>query len=64
MGGLLPDGTLHEGSRGITLGRGRLGVAGTIDLALDEGDGVEVVSPHGRSCIWTRKQAGIACAGA
>ena len=54
-----PDGTLHEGSRGITLGRGRLGVAGTIDLALDEGDGVEVVSPHGSSWIWTRKQAGI-----
>ena len=25
----------------------------------DEGPGVEVVSPHGRSYIWTRKQAGM-----
>jgi hypothetical protein len=30
-----------------------------IDLGLEEGDGVETVSPHGRSYIWTRKQAGI-----
>jgi hypothetical protein len=30
-----------------------------IDLALEEGDGVEVVSPHGRSYIWTRKQGGV-----
>jgi hypothetical protein len=30
-----------------------------IDLALEEGDGVETVSPHGRSYIWTRKQGGI-----
>ena len=34
-------------------------MAGAIELALDEGAGVEVVSPHGRSYIWTRKQAGI-----
>jgi hypothetical protein len=30
-----------------------------VDLALEETDGVEVVSPHGRSYIWTRKQGGI-----
>jgi hypothetical protein len=30
-----------------------------IDLALEEGDGVETVSPHGRSYIWTRKQGGV-----
>ena len=49
----LPDGSLFEGSR----------VRGEIDLAFDEGHGVEVVSPHGRSYIWTRKQAGIAVRG-
>lgn len=44
----LPDGQLFEGERGAP-----------IELSLDEGPGVEVVSPHGRSYIWTRKQAGI-----
>ena len=29
-----------------------------IDLALEEDGGVETVSPHGRSYIWTRKQGG------
>ena len=45
-----PDGSLHEG-------RAR------VDLELDERDGVEVVSPHGRSYIWTRKQAGVPARG-
>jgi hypothetical protein len=44
----LPDGQLFEGGRDAP-----------IELNLDEGPGVEVVSPHGRSYIWTRKQAGI-----
>ena len=44
----LPDGRLFEGARDAP-----------IELSLDEGPGVEVVSPHGRSYIWTRKQAGI-----
>src|SRR5215207_6452517 len=44
----LPDGRLFEGARDMP-----------IELRLDEGPGVEVVSPHGRSYIWTRKQAGI-----
>jgi hypothetical protein len=44
----LPDGQLFEGARDAP-----------IELSLDEGPGVEVVSPHGRSYIWTRKQAGI-----
>jgi hypothetical protein len=44
----LPDGQLFEGVRDAP-----------IELRLDEGPGVEVVSPHGRSYIWTRKQAGI-----
>ena len=30
-----------------------------IDLALDEGDGVETVAPHGGAYIWTRKQGGV-----
>jgi hypothetical protein len=53
----LPDGTLIEGSRGVRVGRGRVEAGGVISLALDEGDGVEVISPHGRSWVWTRKQA-------
>jgi hypothetical protein len=46
----LPDGRLFEGGRASS---------DVIDLSVDEGPGVEVVSPHGRSYIWTRKQAGI-----
>jgi hypothetical protein len=30
-----------------------------IDLALEEAGGVETVSPHGRSYIWTRKQGDV-----
>jgi hypothetical protein len=44
----LPDGQLFEG-----------GHDAPIELSVDEGPGVEVVSPHGRSYIWTRKQAGV-----
>jgi hypothetical protein len=44
----LPDGRLFEGARDAP-----------IELSFDEGPGVEVVSAHGRSYIWTRKQAGI-----
>src|SRR4051794_11103173 len=47
----LPDGRLFEGER----------LDGS--LAFAEGPGVEVLSPHGRSYIWTRKQAGIQVSG-
>jgi hypothetical protein len=47
----LPDGSLFEGAR----------LDG--ELSFDEGPGVEVVSAHGRSYIWTRKQAGVAVKG-
>jgi hypothetical protein len=47
----LPDGRLFEGER----------LDG--ELSFEEGPGVEVVSPHGRSYIWTRKQAGIQVTG-
>jgi hypothetical protein len=53
----LPDGRLIEGSRGVRLGRGRVEAGGAISLDLDEGGGVEVVSAHGPSWVWTRKQA-------
>jgi hypothetical protein len=49
----LPDGQLFEGGD----------PSGTIDLGVDEGPGVEVLSPHGRSYIWTRKQAGVPVSG-
>jgi len=55
----LPDGTLLEGSRGIELSAERAFVRGVLDLKLDVPAGVEVVSPHGRSYIWTRKHAPV-----
>jgi Protein of unknown function (DUF2804) len=62
----LPDGSLHEGSAGVRLAPGAVSVgagATRIELELEEQDGVEVVSPHGRSYIWTRKQAGVRARG-
>ena len=55
----LPDGTLVEGRRGVQLSAGRAQVRGVLDLRLDEPEGVEVVSPHGRSYIWTSKHAPV-----
>ncbi len=62
----LPDGTLWERTstrrKGIDMEPGRIAVRGgpvSIQLELGEGEAVEVVSPHGRSQIWTRKQAGV-----
>src|SRR5215210_381194 len=55
----LPDGTLVEGSRGVELSAGRARVRGVLDLTLDAPPGVEVVSPHGRSYIWTSKHAPV-----
>jgi hypothetical protein len=67
----LPDGTLRErttsGRGGVTVGPGRARVAARdvrIELELAEGPGVEVVSPHGSSYIWTRKQAAVPARGA
>jgi Protein of unknown function (DUF2804) len=60
----LPDATLREGRRGIELAPGRARVRGVLDLALEEGDGIEVTSttPGGNS-IWTRKQGGVRARG-
>jgi hypothetical protein len=49
---------LREGARGVRVGPGRASAPG-LDLSFEEGDGVEVVSPHGRQYIWTRKQGGV-----
>src|ERR687895_381150 len=53
----LPDGSLFEGRRGVSVDGGRVRAGGVIDLELDEGEGVEVVSAHGAGYVWTRKQA-------
>jgi len=52
---------------GVRLERGRARVDGgglELDLALDEGPGIEVVCPAGRAFTWTRKQAGVRARGA
>src|SRR5215207_6745912 len=59
----LPDGRLVEGRRGVRLADGRVEAGDPIQLQLEEGDGVEVVSPHGRSYVWTRKQAPLRARG-
>jgi hypothetical protein len=55
----LPDGTLLEGRRGVRLGAGRVQAGGLIDLEVEQNEGVQVVSAHGRGWVWTRKQAGL-----
>lgn len=50
----------------VRMAPGRVRVADrgvSIDLALDEGPGVETVCPHGGSFVWTRKQAGVPARG-
>lgn len=39
------------------------GTAVAIDLAIEEADGVETVSPHGGAYVWTRKQGGVPARG-
>jgi hypothetical protein len=66
-----PDGTLRERT---TIGRGGIDLSASavrvetddvrIELHLEEGDGVEIVSPAGASYIWTRKQALVPVRGA
>jgi hypothetical protein len=60
----LPDGTLHEGRRGVRMLRGWLGVRNVMGIALDEGPGVEVTSETpDLHYIWTRKQGGVPARG-
>ena len=61
----LPDGTLVGGGRGVRLAPGRVVAGGgAISLELDESDGVELISPHGRDRAWTRKQTPVHVRGA
>jgi hypothetical protein len=61
----LPDGRIWERTTqargGVELAPGRVRVRAEVEFELefDEGERVEVVSPHGRSWIWTAKQAAI-----
>src|SRR4051794_2808195 len=55
----LPDGSLAEGGRGVSVGARHVRVRGVLDLELTRPQGVEVVSPHGRSYVWTRKSAPV-----
>jgi hypothetical protein len=55
----LPDGSLFEGRRSVRVDSRRASVRGVLDLELSRPDGVDVVSPHGRSYIWTLKLAPV-----
>jgi hypothetical protein len=55
----LPDGSLFEGRRGVQIESGHARVPGVLDLRLFRPPAVEVVSPHGRSYVWTRKFAPV-----
>jgi hypothetical protein len=54
----------HKGPVDLSPGRVRVHAKDVaIDLALEEDAGVETISPHGRSYVWTRKQGGIRARG-
>ena len=65
-----PDGTLREGAGagrvGLRLEPGRLTLRRPeirVELALEDGPGVEVVSPTRAAYAWTRKQGGVRARG-
>jgi hypothetical protein len=66
-----PDGRLREktallGSGGVRLSGGELSIDGDgvrARLSVDEGEGVETLSRHGDSYIWTAKQGGARVSG-
>ncbi len=56
----------RRSARGIVVERGRVAVRdGSVNIALelDEGGGIETISPHGAQAIWTRKQGGVPVSG-
>jgi len=58
--------TLLGRFRGVALDPGSVHVRdrrAVIDLALEEGEGIETVSAHGAQHIWTRKQGGVRAVG-
>lgn len=66
-GGMLIEKTRLIPRRGaLDLAPGRLRIhddAVLLDVMLDEADGIEATCPHGRSYVWTRKQAGVRAQG-
>jgi hypothetical protein len=50
-------GRLAQGRRGVEVEPRRVAVRGRLELELDEGAPIEVVSPHGSQYAWTRKRA-------
>jgi hypothetical protein len=55
-----------RGSGGVRVNPRRLTVEGRrvqLDVALDDGRAIEVVSPHGRQYAWTRKRGGVRARG-
>jgi hypothetical protein len=59
----LPDGSLFVGRRGVEVTTRRARVKGVLELELSRPYGVQVVSPHGRSYIWTLKLAPVRVCG-
>jgi hypothetical protein len=55
----LPDGSLFEGRRGVRVEPRAARVRDVLDLELSRPEGVQVVSPHGRSYVWTMKRAPV-----
>lgn len=61
------DGRLRERTRmltprGVVLPPGRMRIRDgdtLLDLALEEGEGIQARCPHGAGEVWTRKQAGV-----
>jgi Domain of unknown function (DUF2804), C-terminal len=49
---------MHRRGGAVRMAPGHVRCAG-LELRFEEGEGVEVVSPHGEQHIWTRKQAGF-----
>jgi hypothetical protein len=55
-----------RGRGGVTVSPARVAVAGRavrLELALGDGDPVDVVSPHGAQYAWTRKRGGVTARG-
>jgi hypothetical protein len=55
-----------RGGGGVTVAPDRVRVRGRrvrFELSLDDGEPVEVVSPHGAQYAWTRKRGGVAARG-
>ena len=55
-----------RGRGGVEIGATRLAVHGrkaSLELSLDDGEPIEVVSPHGDEYVWTRKRGGVAARG-